>query len=92
MIYTRVERGDKVGVGSVEGLAARDVGKEIFPYELVLWAPNFPFLFMEDGIEVQVSRRRVSAWRGSEKIRVKVEVIKDFVDGGRRLYGGGGNR
>jgi len=88
----RVEWGDEVGVGSVKGLAARDVGKEILPYKLVLWAPNFPSLFMEDGIEVWVSRRQVSAWWGSEKIREKVEVIGDFVDGDRRLYGGSGNR
>jgi len=91
MIYMGAERGDKVGVGGVEGLAARDVGEEVFPYKLILWAPNFPSLFVEDGVEVRVSRRQVSAQQGSEEIQEKIEVVGDFVEGGKRLYGGGGN-
>jgi len=91
MIHTRSEWGDEVGVGSVEGLATGNVGKEIFPYELILWAPDLPSLPVEDGVEVRVVRRRVSARQGSEKIWEKVEVVRDFVDGGRRLYGGGGD-
>jgi len=89
MIYTRAEGGDEVGVGGVEGLATRDVGKKILPYELILWAPNFPSLFVEDGVEVRVGRRWVSTRRSCEKVREKVEVIEDFVDRGRRLYGSG---
>jgi len=46
---------------------------------------------VEDGVEVRVVRRWVSAWRGSEKVWKKVEVVGDFVDGGRRLYSGGGD-
>jgi len=69
-------------------LAARDVGKEVFPYELVLWAPNFPSFIMDNGVEVRVSRRRVSARRHSEKVWEEVEVDGDFINGGRRLYGG----
>jgi len=91
MIHTRAEQGDKVWVGSVESLAMRDIGKKVLSYELILWAPNFPSLFVEDGVKVRVSRRRVSAQRDSKKVWVKVEVIEDFVDGGRQLYGGGGD-
>jgi len=91
IIHMRVERGDEVWVGGVEGLATRDVSKEVLPYELVLWAPNFPSLFVEDGVKVQVSRRWVSARRDSKKVWVKVEVIEDFVDGGRWLYSSGGD-
>jgi len=89
VIYPRAEQGDEVGVGGVEGLAARDVSEEILPYELILWAPNFPSLFVEDGVEVRVSRRWVSAWWSSKKVWKKVEVVGDFIDRGRRLYGGG---
>ena len=91
VVHTRLEWGDEVGVGGVEGGGMRDVGKKIFPYELVLRAPNFPSVFVEDGIKMWVSGRRVSARRGSEKIREKIEVVGDFVEGGRRLYGGGGD-
>ena len=52
-----VEGSDEVRVGGVEGCATRDVGEEVFPYELVLQAPNFPSLLVEDGVEVWVSRR-----------------------------------
>ena len=72
-------------------MAARDVGEEVLPYELILWAPNFPSFIMEDGVEVRVSRRRVSARRHSKKVWKEVEVVGDFVDGGRRLYSGGGD-
>ena len=91
VINTEVERGDKVRVGGVEGHAVRDVGKEVLPYELILRAPNFPSLFMEDSVEVWVSRGWVSARRSSEKVWEKIEVIGDFIEGGRRLYSGSGN-
>jgi len=91
VVHAGTERCDKVGVGSVEGLAAGDVGKEVLPYELVLGAPNFPSVVVEDGVEVRVSRQWVSARRRSEKVRKEVEVVGDFVEGGRRLYGGSGD-
>ena len=56
-----------------------------------MWAPNLPSVLVEDGIEMWVSRRRVSAQRSCEKIREKVEVKGDFVEGGNRLYSGGGD-
>jgi len=67
----------------------RDVSEEIFPYELVLWTPNFPSVFVEDSVKMRVISRWVSARRLGKKVWVKVEVVEDFVDGGRRLYGGG---
>jgi len=56
-----------------------------------LWTPDLPSVFVEDGIEMWVSGRWVSARRSCEKIREKVEVKGDFVEGGSRLYGGGGD-
>ena len=93
VVHSRAEGGDEVRVGGVKGGASWDVGKEIAVHKLVLWAPNLPSLFVEDGVEVGVSRRWVSAWRRSEKVREKIAVDwVDFIDGGRRLYGGGGDR
>jgi len=56
-----------------------------------LRTPDLPSVFVEDGIEVWVSGRRVSAQRSSKKIWEEIEVEGDFVGGGSRLYGGGGN-
>jgi len=89
VIHARMERGDEVGVGSVEGGGTRDVGEEVLPYELILRTPDFPSIFVEDSVKMRVSRRRISARRGSEEVGKKVEVVGDFVEGGRRLYGGG---
>jgi len=91
VVYTGTERRNKVWVGGVEGLAPGDVGKEIFPYELVLGAPNFPSFVVEDGVEVRVHRGWVSAWRSHKKVWKEIEVNEDFVVGGNRLYGGGGD-
>jgi len=90
VVHTGPEWGDEMWVGSVEGGAAGDVSKEVLPYELVLWAPNFPSIVVDDGVKMRVSGRWVKAWRSSEKVRKKIEVEGDFV-GGRRLYGGGGD-
>jgi len=90
VVHAGAEWGDEVRVGGVEGLAAGNVGEEIFPDKLVLGTPDLPSVFVEDGIEVWVSGRRVSARRSSEKVREKIEVEGDFVKGGSRLYGGGG--
>jgi len=56
-----------------------------------LRAPNFPSFIVDDGVEVRVSRRQVSARRHSKKVWEEVEVDEDFVVSGRRLYGGGGD-
>jgi len=91
VVHTGPEWGDEMWVGGVESGAAGDVSKEVLPYELVLWAPNFPSIVVDDGVKMRVSGRRVKARRSSEKVRKKIEVEGDFV-GGRRLYGGGGDR
>ena len=93
MVHLRAEGGDEVRVGGVKGGAAWDVGEEVAVDKLVLQAPNLPSLFVEDGVEVGMSQRWVSArWR-SEKMREEIEVDEvGFVTGGKRLYGGGGDR
>jgi len=91
VIHTRPKGGDEMRIGSVEGGGARDVSEEVPVYELVLRTPDFPSVFVEDGIKVRVVGRRVSARRSFKKVWVKVEVVEDFIDGGRRLYGGGGD-
>ena len=93
VVHPRAERGDEVRVGGVEGCAAWDVGEEVPVNELVLWAPNLPSLFVEDGVEVWVSRRWVSTRWSSEEVGEEVDVGRiGVVGGGRRLYGGGGDR
>ena len=91
VVHAGTEGCDEVRVGGVEGLAPGDVGKEVFPYELVLGAPNFPSFVMEDSVKMRVSRGRVSTQRSREKVWKEVEVDGDFVVSGKRLYGGGGN-
>jgi len=92
VVHSRAERGDEVRVGGVKGRALWDVSEEVVVHKFVLWAPNLPSLFVEDGVDVGVSRRRVSTRRRSEEMREKIEVDwVDFVDGSRRLYGGGGD-
>jgi len=87
VVHPRSERGDEMRVGGVEGCAARDIGEEIVVNKFVLQAPNLPSLFVEDGVEVWVSWRRVSAWRSSKEVGEEVDI-----EGGRRLYSGGGDR
>ena len=55
-------------------------------------APDLPSVFVEDGVKMRVSGRWVSARWSREKVRKKVEVKGDFVEGGSRLYGGGSDR
>jgi len=93
VVHSRTERGDEVRVGGVEGGAVWDVGEEVAVDKLVLRAPNLPSLFVEDGVEVRVSRRRVSTQWGSEEVGEEVDIDEvGFVKGGRRLYGGGSDR
>jgi len=92
VVHPRAEGGDEVRVGGVEGRASWDIGEEVTVHEFVLWTPNLPSLVMEDGVEVGVSRSRVSTRRRSEKVGKEVEVDGvGFVNGGRRLYSGGGD-
>jgi len=56
-----------------------------------LGAPDLPSVFVDDGVEVRVSGQWVSTRRSSKKVGEKIEVEGDFVEGGRRLYGGGSN-
>jgi len=81
VIHTGPEWGDEVGVGGVEGGDTRDVGEEVLVYKLVLWTPDFPSVFVEDGVKMRVVGRRVSTRRSFEKVWEKVEVVGDFVDG-----------
>jgi len=84
---------DKVGGVVVKGGCARDVTEEVLAYKFFLRAPDFPSLFVKDGVLVQVRLSLVSTRRRSKEVREEVEVDGvDVVDGGRRLYGGGGNR
>ena len=53
--------------------------------------PDLPSVFVEDGVEMWVSGQQVSARRSCEKVREKIEVKGDFVEGGSRLYSGGGD-
>ena len=59
---------------------------------LILRTPDLLTMFVNNCIQIWVSVRNFSAWRGSEEVWEEVEVNKvGFVVGGRRLYGGGGN-
>jgi len=82
-----MEGGDKVRGGVVEGGGVRDVSEEVLDYKFFLRAPNFPSLFVKDGVLVRVDLSLVSTRRRSEKVREKGEVdFIDVVEGGRRLY------
>jgi len=71
---------------------ARDVSKEVFAYKFFLRAPDILSVAMDDGVEVRVTLSSLDTRRRSEEVRKKVEVdLVDFVIGGRRLYGGGGD-
>ena len=86
------ERGDKVGSVVIEGGGTRDVSEEVLCYKFILGAPDFPSLFIEDGVLVRVNLSLVSTrWR-SKEVREESNVdIVVFVKGGRRLYSGGGD-
>jgi len=92
MVNFGTKRGNKVRGVVIEGGGARNVNEEVFAYKFFLGAPNFPSLFIEDGILVRVDLSLISArWRSEE---VREESWVDFVEvveGGRRLYGGGGD-
>jgi len=84
--------GDKVRGVVVKGGGARDVSEEVFAYKFFLGAPDFPSLFIEDGVLVRVDLSLVSTRRHSEEVREEVEVdVVDVAKGGRRLYSGGGD-
>ena len=84
------ERGDKVGGCVVKGGGSGDVSEEVLFYKFFLRAPNLPSFFVKDGVLVRVNLNLVSTRRRSEEVRKKGDVdIVGFVEGGRRLYGGG---
>jgi len=87
-----MEGGDKVWGGVVEGRGMRDVSKEVLDYKFFLGVPDFPSLFVEDGVLVQVRLSLVSTRWCSKEVREESEVdIVDVVEGSRRLYGSGGD-
>jgi len=86
------KRGDKVRGVVVEGGGARNVSEEVFAYKFFLGAPNFPSLFVEDGVLVWVDLSLVSTRQHSEEVREESRVdFVEVVEGGRRLYGGSGD-
>jgi len=93
VVYQGTEGGDEVWGEVVEVVDMRDVSEEVFAYKFFLWTPDgFP-VAMDDGVEVRVMLSSPHTRRHSEEMREEVEVdLEGFVSGGRRLYGGGGNR
>jgi len=86
------EGSDKVGGAIVEGGGMRDVSQEVLAYKFFLRAPDFPSLFVEDGVLVRVSLSLISTRWHSEEMREEGEVdVVVIVEGGRRLYGSGGD-
>jgi len=84
--------GDKVGGVFVEGGGTRDVSEEVCAYKFFLRTPDFPSFFVEDGVLVRMDLTLVSTRRRSKEMREEVEVdVVNVVEGGRRLYGSGGN-
>jgi len=86
------EGSDKVWGAVVEGRGMGNISKEVLGYKFFLGAPDFPAFFVEDGVLVRVNPSLVSTrWR-SEEMREggKIDVV-DVVEGGKRLYGGGGD-
>jgi len=87
-----MEGSDKVRGAIIEGGGARDVSQEVLAYKFFLGAPDFPSLFVEDGVLVRVDLSLISTRQRSEEMRKKGEVDVVFVvEGGRRLYSGGGD-
>jgi len=86
------ERSDKVGGAVVKGRGTGNVSKEVLIYKFFLRAPDLPSFFVEDGVLVWVDLSLVSTRWHSKEMREesKVDVI-DIIEGGRRLYGGGGD-
>jgi len=93
MVNFGTEGGDKVRGIVVKGGGVRDVNEEVFAYKFFLRAPDFPSLLIEDGVLVWVELSLVSTRRRCKEVREESRVdIVGVVEGGRRLYGGGGDR
>jgi len=72
-------------------LDPRDDTKGVAVDVLVLGAPNFPTSFVYNYIEMRVSVSPFNTRRVSEEVAKDGEVDLVVVDGGRRLYRGGGD-
>ena len=93
VVHQGTEGGDEVWREVVEVVDVRDVSEEVFAYKFFLGAPDVLSVAMDDGVEVRVTLSSLDTRRRSEEVREEVEVDLDgFVVGGRRLYGGGGDR
>jgi len=92
VVYQGTEGSDEVWREVVEVVDARDVSEEVFAYKFFLRAPDFLSVAVDDGVEVRVTLSSLDTRRRSEEVREKGDVdLIDFVVGGRRLYGGGGD-